>query len=523
MAVQPTSTTSSVTPRQAKFMHPTFQILQPVWQKLRDVREGTGGFIDGTYLVAHPREWQDYASESPRTPTKKLKARRAIASYENFAKTIVLALKDALTREQPTRRIGDGTSTEPTRLEEFWDNVDGAGTHIDDFMATCWDLAATFGHVFLYLDRAPVEIEGVTAADDPLPFVRVYTPLDAWDWLVDDMGEMSAIKFAEFAPRATLQDAYRTDVRLRVIDRKEWKLFDQKGNLVSQGEHGMGRLPVIPLFASRRPMEPHVGDSVLGDPNLYIDLFNLISEIRELLRNQTFSILNIPLGTGDQAMTVDQAMALAGTSKGTDNVLFSGLAAQFIQADAANITAYHAEMERKLRAIYRMVAIPWESDSQDAEAEGSMKLKREDMNQRLAGYADELERADYLLAELFYRATEGPETAVQSMENDEVQVKYPDNFDMTPFDAVLEQAQAALDLGMPALFLKELRKRLARKFDGMGDLPQALMDEIDEAIDAAPDDLTPAEQSKQRLELTMQAMKQGQKKEPKPPASPMAA
>jgi hypothetical protein len=72
---------------------------------------------------------------------------------------------------------------------------------------------------------------------------------------------------------------------------------------------------------------------------------------------------------------------------------------------------------------------------------------------------------------------------------------------------VLEQAEAALSLGMPPLFLKELRKRLARKFDGMADLPTAIMDEIDSQIDSAPDDLTPAEKAQQQMDMTKEALK----------------
>jgi len=549
MAVQTTSPTSGITSRQAKYTHPTYLTLQPVWQKLRDVREGTGGFLDGTYLVAHPREWADHTNDNPRVPTKKLRARRTLASYENFAKTIVLSLKDALTREQPVRRVGEQPDVpqtpppeppkdgplpfakaappkparpakkpkgEETALERWWENVDGAQTHIDDFMQTIWDLAATFGHVYVYMDRAPTPASVETAADEPMPFLRVYTPLDVWDWLTDDIGELSAIKFAELAPRENLETSHRLDVQVRVVDRERWTLYDSKGARIDGGAHSMGRLPVIPVFAQRRPMEAHVGDSVLGDPKLYIDLYNLKSEVRELLRNQTFSILNIPLGTGPDAMTVEQAVAMIGSTKGTENALFSGLAASFIQADTGNIAAYHEEMQRTLRTIYRIASLTWEADSKDAEAEGSLKLKREDMNQRLAGYADELERADYLLAELFYRATEGADVAVQKLEDDEVQIKYPDTFDMTPFEQVLEQAQAAMDLGMPALFLKELRKRLARKFDGMADLPPNVMDAIDQAIDSAPDDLTPAEQTKQRTEMMVSAMKTtGQPKLPK--------
>jgi hypothetical protein len=514
MATQSTSTVSqNLSTRQTKFVHPSFQTLAPIWQLLRDVREGTGGFLDGTYLVAHPREWLDPDVANPSQPTKKLKARRKLASYENFAATILNALKTALCREQPIRRVGDGSVKDapPTPIEEWWENVDGAGTHMDDFMAAAWDIAATFGHVHLFMDlpkqTAPVDEAIPTAADQPMPFLRVYTPLDALDWIVNDLGDLTAIKFQELAPRETLEVAWRPEVRVRIITDTAWKLYDKQGLLVDQGEHQMGRLPVVTLFAVRRPMDAQLGASVLGDPKLYIDLYNIVSEIRELLRNQTFGILNVPLGTGETAMTLTEAKSMMTNSSGTENVLFSGTAADFISPSAENVVVYHAEFQRKLRVIYRLASLQWESDSKDAEAEGSLELKREEMNQRLSGYADEIERAEYALAELFYRAKFGADTAVTKVEDDEVQVKYPDAFDMTPFDEVIAQAEAAMSLGMPPLFLKELRKRLARKFDGMADLPPAILSEIDKQIDAAADDLTPAEKQANEFQLAQDALK----------------
>ncbi len=532
MATQSTSTISqNLSTRQTKFVHPTYTALQPVWNRLRDVRDGIGGFLDGTYLVAHPREFimqsvkrlvngVESTVSVQGAPTRKLKARRELASYENFAATIIEALKTAMFREQPVRRVGEPEAdAPPSPLEEWWDDVDGAGTHIDDYMAQAWDIAATFGHLFLYLDRAPVD-DVPTAADQSMPFLRAYTPLDVWDWVIDDLGELVAIKFAEMAPREGIDVPYRPEIRVRIVDRASWRLYDQKGALVSEGAHGMGIVPVVTLFSTRRAMDPQIGQSVLGDPKLFIDLYNIVSEIRELLRNQTFGILNVPLGTGDTAMTLEEAKSMMTNSSGTENVLFSGVAADFIQPAADNVVVYHAEFQRKLRVIYRLVSLAWEADSKDAEAEGSLKLKREDMNQRLSGYADELERADYKLAELFYRAQFG-EGGKKKLENDDVQVKYPDTFDMTPFDAMIEQAEAAMSLGMPPLFLKELRKKLARKFEGMADVPPSVMDAIDEQIDSAPDDMTPAEKQQSDLEMAKESLKQSGK--PTIPKAPKAA
>lgn len=510
---------TSISARQAKGTHPSYDLLRPTWEQLRDVREGTGGFLDGTYLVAHPREWKDHDAEYPRVPTKKFKARRQLASYENVAARILGALQSALCREQPVRRVGEEESEDATPLEDWWNDVDGNGTHIDDFLKQAWGIAGTFGHVHLYLDRA-LATEAQTAADVAQPILRVYTPLDAWDWLIDDLGQLQAIKFAELAPRLSLEQPAKPEVQVRVVTAADWTLYDTRGVRKAGAAHAMGCCPVVTLYAERRALDPSVGASVLGDPKLYIDLYNLQSENRELLRNQTFGILNVPLGTGETAMTLTEAQSMLGKAVGTENVLFSGLAADFIQPSAENVTAYHQEMSRKLRTIYRLAGVAWESDSKDAEAEGSMQLKREDMNQRLAGFADEMEQADYALATLFFRATLGADRGATAVEEEQVTIKYPEQFDLTPFEALIEEAQAARDLGMGATFMKELRKMLVGKFTGMADQPKRVLDEIMKEIDAAPADLTPAEQAQQRLDITMQAMQGGGKKEPKPPKSP---
>lgn len=515
----------------AAFQHPTYVAFLPAWTKLAHVREGVGGFLDGTYLIPHPREWQDHDVATPVVPTKKLKARRALARYENFAATIIEAKKAALFREPPSRRVGKQTpeetkkkqkaDTPPSAIEAWWQDVDGKGTPIDDFMAFAWDAAATFGHVVIYLDRPkvapPKEGEVATAADTPRPYLRVYTPIDVLDWLTDDAGNLTGVKFQEAVERKDFKTPTSTnEYRLRLVDEKAWSVYSSKGAFTEggteNGAHQLGALPVVVLFAQRRPLIPQVGQSVLYDPQNFVDLYNLTSEVRELLRNQTFSWINIPLGSGDERMSVEDAKAIVGTVTGTSNVLFSGLQAQILSADADNVVVYHAEITRLLRLIYRLAALQWESDSQDAEAEGSLKLKREDMNQRLSLYAGELTRAELAIAQLFYRATFGADDGPNKFKTDGVVIEYPDTFDMTPFAEVLAQAQAAMSLGMPTEVLKAIRKALLVKF-----LPNATPEEIEQfeaAIENAADDVSPADQVRMKLQGQSDAFGGGKKKDP---------
>lgn len=493
----------------AAITHPVYQVWAPIWRRLAHVREGVGGFLDGSYLVPHPREWKDYTKANPSIPTKKLTARRELASYENFASTLIESKKSALFRTKATRRVGDPNvkDRKESDLERWWKNVDGLGTTIDDFMSMIWDPAATFGHSVLYMDR-PKGPAPASAADNKEPFLRVYTPLDVPDWLQNEMGGLTAIKFLEAVQRTDLDTAARTNLyQTRVVTADSWTVHNMSGEVVeggaTNGLHKMGVLPVVVLYGRRRPLLPLIGQSVIGDPGNHIDLYNLVSEVRELLRNQVFSFINIPLGTGPDRMTKEEAESIIGSTTGTSNVLFSGLAAQILSADTGNVTTYHKELERKIRQIYREAGVPWEADGKGSEAKGSRQLKREELNTRLASYATECQQADIAIAKLFYRAKYGADSAQKRFDDDRVTIEYPDTFDITPFDDVLNQAQSALALGMPSEVLKAIRKQLLQKF-----LPEATPEQINElekAIDAAAPDLTPEERLKQRLELMANA------------------
>jgi hypothetical protein len=464
-------------------VHPLYGVWAPVWTQLAHVYEGSGGFLDGTYLVAHPREWEDYTAEIPVKPTKKLKARRAIARYESVGATILDQIRAALFRGTVTRTIGkDADETKRHPLSAWWQNVDANGTAIDDYMSQSWTPCGLFGHTAHLMDY-PAGPVPATKADQKAPYLRSYTPLDLADWLTNEAGGLSAVKLLECEPRTSIKESAKTEtIRTRFVTDTDWEVVGSNGQRTDGGKHAFGRLPVVVQYSKRRALQSVLGQSVLNDPRLYIDLFNLTSELRELLRNQTFSILNVVLGTGEQSISVEKAIAMidAGGGKGTENILFSGAASSFITADASNVKAYQDERDKLLRTIYRLAGVPWEADSRDAEAAGSLKLKREDMNQILAGYADECEKAEYQFVELWFRGEHGDRWR-EELAKAEVVIRYPDTFDVTPFAEILEQAQAAIAIEMPAAFMKELRKRLVAKF--LPDATPAVIAEIDKELE----------------------------------------
>lgn len=501
--------------------HPHYIAFYPVWTKLRHVYDGTGGFLDGTYLVAHPREWEDHSvaelaedgktvlrytpNPNPVKPTRKLKTRRSLARYENIAGPIIEQKIAALFR-QPITRLLYASADDQTRerqapghpYSQWVENCDGYGTHLDDFMVEANRVAQIFGHSFVVMDR-PVGPVPTSMAEQRLPVLRLYAPLDAPDWLLDENGQLQAIALLEAIPRASLDEPTETlNFRRRILTAQTWQVVT-RGQPSEAMPHDFGRLPVVPLYAKRRGLVPLLGQSVLYDPQLYIDVYNITSELRELLRNQTFGILNVPLGTGETAQGVDDAKRMMGASTGTDNVLFTATQAAYIQPDSSNVTVYQQERADLLRTIYRLTNTPYESDSKDAEAEGSLQLKREDFNQLEAALADECERAEYALAELFFRAHFGPRWEAE-LEAADLSIQYPQTFDPTPFDELLEQAQAMTALGMPHPVMQAVMKQIVPQ--ALPGATHAQITELHKAIEQMED---PAIQRQKEQEALIRA------------------
>jgi hypothetical protein len=240
-------------------------------------------------------------------------------------------------------------------------------------------------------------------------------------------------------------------------------------------------LPVVFLYAKRRALTPIIGKNVTGDPDLHIDLYNLISEVRELLRTQTFSILNVPIGT-DQGASVEREMGIMGRQSGTANVLFSTQPAQYVTPEGTNVEVYHEHIDRLVRMIYRLASCPWESDSKDAEAEGSMQLKRQDMQNTLKKYAGELQRADDRLTELFYRAMHGEKGWQRVRDKDGLSVAYPDTFEVPDFEQVAKEATALIGIEPGETASKEIKKRVT--FAYLNDIDADMRQQISAEIEA---------------------------------------
>lgn len=521
--------------------HPLYIQYRPKWQQCLDVYEGAGGFLsnDKPYLIAHPREYLDHSipvyaedgvtvktyepNPNPSNASPKLLERRKLARYENYAATLIDQLSAALFRVKRKVTFAEDSPVPAggkRPIEQFWDDADGMGTCWEELLKQYWKVAGVFGHVVLYFDLPADD------SDRVVPVVRAYTPLDVPDWLVDERGRLIQIKLMEATPRESFKTPVGSaarQVRVRVLTTEGWSLQRPNGTAIDVGDWGGAYegLPVAILYAKRRAIVPYVGKSVLGDPMNFIDLYNLISEVRELLRKETFSILNVPIGENG---SVDQERALIGRQGGTGNILFTTGNASYISADSKNVEVYHLHIDRLLRSIFRQSMLPWEGDSKQTESADSRRMKREDLNQLLSDFADELQKVDLTATDLVYQAVYG--SAWKKWKTaDGVSIGWPDSFETTPLEDLLTQFADGVRMELGETATKETKKRAARAL--LPDLSADRLKEIDDDIDDMQV-LTEAERRQQQLTTSMgrlagalpKASNPAQAVDPEEPADP---
>jgi hypothetical protein len=113
------------------------------------------------------------------------------------------------------------------------------------------------------------------------------------------------------------------------------------------------------------------------------------------------------------------------------------------------------------------------------ESADSRKLKKEDLHQMLAGYAEECQDAEMQIARLVYRAQYGESWETQ-WDKDKPSVAYPDEFDVTALSELIEDTTAALALELGDTATRELKKRVATKM--LAGVAEPILDKVEDEI-----------------------------------------
>jgi len=422
---------------------------------LIDAYEGKGGFLDGSYLIPHPRE-----------SNEKFERRKKLAVYPNYVKKVVDSYLSHLFKKSPIRSI------ETQEYQEFIQDVDKQGTYIDDFMRRAFKLAMIVGTIFIIVDKPPgkaqTKLEEKTL--DLRPYLATRLPSQVYNYSFDQFGRLAFITFREKRPDGT--------IIYRYFDTEKWIISTdpEQKKIEGEGKHKLGIVPVVPLHST----DPLLSTSLTATPwildvaNLNFDLYNALSELRELLRSQTFSIFTIPIR--DQA----DAEKLKDLTISTENAIpynpEGGGKPDYVAPPPDPVEAYMKYITALIDQIYRLANLEFTGGVQKSGI--AKEYDWLEFNRTLSSFAEQCEQAEYRIADIVCRWYE---TEFKGY------IQYPQDFSIKELAKELEIGMNAITAQiLPPTGVVELRKKLTR--DMLGEfVDDKLLSKMDEEIEKEND------------------------------------
>lgn len=402
-----------------------------------------------TYLVRYPRE-----------SDAKFARRNQVAFYESPLMRACSRFVGYLSMRPPQREI-------PQELfQRIADDVDGKGNAVDVFWGAFAVQAKARGSMLLLVDM-PSELPPSRAAQLERRAVPYWTSIEPEHVVDHQLGDDGKFDYVEFSGTWTSPQGERKPCVWH-FDRAEWSARDDRKQVLAQGQHGLGECPVL-IFTESGDFPAFGAFSPIAD--LAKRLFNAESELDEILRAQTFSLLTMQV---PQESTDEQklgAAKIAGETIGTSNLLVhSGSAPAFIAPPDGPARIYLdriAQIERKIAEISLDVATV-----QTAESGLAMRMRFAAVNGELARFAsrmEDLERRAWDLSARWLGLSAAPT------------VQWSRDYNLADVQAELDILANMRSTAMPDQVIAEQQKRVVSiQFAG---LEQEEVDEMTSSID----------------------------------------
>lgn len=430
------------------------------WEFLRHAYEGTGGFRSGSYIEQHDKE----------TNAKYL-SRKKIRHYYNYCSPIIDTYVGHLFKKAPTRQ-----SEIPEILDFYTDTARGGKIDINELMKEAATLAHVYGHCFIVVDKPSVTVE--TKRDEEVnkikPYAYTLTPEEIIDWQLDSSGAFLWVKVKEthILNEDDPLSKHTEVIKYRVWTETEWSLYSSDNGkyvLEKTASHNLGVVPVIIVYNRKGLKTPLPGIAEISDI-AYINkrLFNLLSELDELLRGQTFSILTYQ---------TDNPKDLADLELGIDRILTYGNDTEmpeYISPAATAMQAYEARIKSTIDEIYRLAKLNYTGGVSRSGV--ALAFEFEKTNQSLKDKAENLADAESKIASIVAKWHDTDSDTI---------INYPEDFNINDLSKEIDNILTSLSLGISDTFNKELKKASSRKL--LPNLPEEKHMVIDLEIEEGTD------------------------------------
>lgn len=417
---------------------------------LKNAYEGAGGFKDGSYLFQHKRE-----------TAPNFEVRKSIAYYLNYLQPVVNTHVDPIFRKEPARNWSNSKF-----LDAFVTDVDGLGTPFTTFMKRSGFAAKLMGVSLIVMDNVSDTSQAVSIAQAKekrqFPYCYMVSADRIFKWKTDSFGKLQYIVYSEplvnkdaEEPKATdvaatfKDTAGASEIQYRIWTTTDWAVCDKDGEILDSGEHGLGRVPVTLLYSkSVIPGQVLVESEFASIAKTNLRLFNLCSELDEILRNQAFSVLIYP-SKDPTSLTIGVNNAL-----GFDGVE-SRFAPDFIAPPAAPAEMLMGQMDRLIQEMYRMAMLSHVTGDTQSRTGAAKQWDFEATNKVLASFSGNCAAAEMDLMNIFALWTK-TDPIKQNFTS-----RYSSDFSIRDTVQDIEEATKALAMKIGGRYDIEIKKKVA--------------------------------------------------------------
>ncbi len=398
---------------------------------LADALHGAGGFrprISGgagapvltgpSYLIQYPREGDE-----------KFARRNEVAWYVNDLASACARFAGYLAKRPPQRQTANPL------LAAFIDDCDWRGNALDVFWSAFTIDAKARGAMLLLVDMPNAPPAGTRAEQLDRRAVPYLLPIYPEDVASIEMNEQGKVERCEI---------YIADGQIRGWDASGW--WVRKGERrIEEGTHPLGVCPVLLFSETEFPRE----GAFTQIADLSKRLFNLHSELDEILRAQTFSLLTYQIPP-EQAGLLDVATVAA--QIGTHNMLVhAGQTPAFIAPPDGPATIYLARIAA-LEERIKLIGYNVEASGARQESGVALTLRFQSLNAALSHWAERMADLELRVWELVTRWLGLPFESVTST--------WDDDYAIADIGAELEKLAAMQLSGFSAATLTAKRKQI---------------------------------------------------------------
>lgn len=428
---------------------PTLTDAKTRWSLINDAYHAQNGFQNGGYIVKFPREHED-----------KYTARKALAVYVNKMKPACSRYASYLFKRKATR----ATSSQLAAL--IFDNADRMGNAIDIFMKSFYEEVRSRGTGLILVDMPRNLGDSLASQIEQrnVPYFVNIDPSSVYDFKLGSAGNFEWI-ILEYSIETKIPFKTSTvSTEYHLWSDTVFERYDKDYKLLETFEHNLGECPIVAF--TEQGTFPCVS-SWESVATLSKRLYNAQSELDEILRGQTFSLLVYQ----DPDNTVDASTL----SVGVNNILkYPSDAPSFIAPPSAPADTY-MKMIEKLEALIDDVTLNPDNASSKAQETGvALQFKFETLNGSLSSNARGLEDFERVLFGLVFRWLG---------ENYDYEMSYPKDYSIADLKTEIENTSAMVALNMGASYESAKKKELAR-LDLVG-ADDAVIYEINKELDDA--------------------------------------